>query len=174
MMNRQQRRTAKRQQLRGFHACALGNLATAAMRADQAGQPGTAELFRAAMQGNLALAIISGRNVIVTASDLRCGDDAVLTLIGDDDYQSTGPRGWACAATVAAWARCAVVHASGASAETYREAILGARVKGRVVLIETSSANAMAWADLFVGMPTLLVLPRAGDHPIRPAAGDVH
>jgi hypothetical protein len=173
-MNRQQRRAAERQHKRTFHACKRGNLATAAMMADQAGQPGTAELFRAAMQGNLGLAVITKRDVKVSAADLQRGDDAVLTLIGDDDYQSTGPRGWACASAVAAWAKCAVIHAAGASAETYREAILGARVKGAAVLVETNTANAKAWADLFAGKPTLLVLSRAGDHPIQPAAGDVH
>ncbi|GAN76271.1 hypothetical protein [Acidisphaera rubrifaciens] len=149
--------------------CTPDDLARAVAVAEQAGQPGLAELLRAVRQGKIQLTHVPHRDAEVTARDLPQTGAAVV-LVGDDDYSSTGPAGWRCAATIAAWAEAAVVHAAGATAETYAEAVHAARLLGRCVLIETDAAHAREWAERFPLKPTLVIVPRDGEHPTRPAA----
>ena len=167
--NRRQRR-AEAAKARG--ACTRDNLVRAIIIAEQAGQPGAAELLRAVRRAEIELVNIAHRDAEVTVADLSQTGAAVV-LIGDDDYSSTGPTGWRCADTVTAWAAAAVVHASGATAETYAEAVHAARLLGRCVLIETDAAHAQDWAERFQGKPALIILPRTGVHPVPPTTGEI-
>ncbi|WP_158323030.1 hypothetical protein, partial [Acidisphaera rubrifaciens] len=141
----------------------------AIVAAEQAGQPGLAELLRAVRRGEMQLVSVGHRDAEITARDLPKTGAAVV-LIGDDDYSSSGPAGWRCADVVAAWAEAAVVHAAGATAETYQEAVHAARFLGRCVLIETDTVHAREWVGRFYQKPTLVIVPRDGVHPARAAA----
>jgi hypothetical protein len=165
-MNRHERRTQKARST--LEACSPENLAKASVMADQAGQAGVAELMREVRRGGLAVFFGSDRMQKVTVEDLDQAQRPTLAVVGDDDYRSTGPAGWRATPTLAAWAAAAVIHAAGASAETYAEAAKVARVKGRAVLIETDTAHVEQWAMVFQSCPVLLVLPRDGAHPVLP------
>ena len=176
-MNRRQRRAEANRHPKPaglFQKCTRENLANAVMVAEQAGQQGTAELLRASMTGGIGLVFTTIRTAPLSAAELGAAKGPVIVVIGDDDYASTGPAGWACAASIAAWAGCAVIHAAGATAETYREAVMGAYLVGSAVLVETDSTHAETWAELFRPKPVLMVLPMDGAHPIMPARGAVH
>jgi len=45
---------------------------------------------------------------------------------------------------------------------------------GRAALIETDTAHAREWAELFRGKPALIIQPRdGGAHPVAPARGAI-
>ena len=99
--------------------------------------------------------------------------------MGDDDYATTGPDGWACAAKLRTWAAFAVVHGTGAKREHYTMAACMVAKVGRLLLIETSSDGAQQWAAfLHERSPPLtfmgLLPPAPGSHPVMPAKGDLH
>jgi beta-phosphoglucomutase-like phosphatase (HAD superfamily) len=165
-MNRAHRRAAKARST--LEACTPENLAKAAVVADQAGQPGVAELMREVRRGGLALFFSSDRKQTVTVAELNQAALPTVVVVGDDDYSSSGPAGWRCSAALAEWAAAAVIHAAGATAGTYAEAAKAARLLGRAVLIETDTAHAAAWAEVFQGRPVLIVAPTTGPHPILP------
>ena len=172
-MNRHQRRAdAARGRAKPITSklarCKATDLARAIVAAEQAGQPGVAALLREVAAGRIALFSVDSRNGVFDANQLNGCKLPVVAVVGDDDYRSTGPAGWKYAATIASWARCGVIHAAGATAGTYGEAIRGALVHGRAVLVETNSAHAADWAAMFIGKPALLILPRKGAHPIAP------
>ena len=171
-MNRAQRRAAKGKA--NYQACTPENLAHASVAADQAGQPGVAELMRELRRGGLAVIFDSNRDQPVSVEELNEAQLPTLAVIGDDDYRSTGPSGWRATPTLAAWAAAAVIHAAGASAESYAEAAKAARVLGRAVLVETDTAHVEQWAMVFSGRPVLLVLPKDGPHPIMPERSAIH
>jgi beta-phosphoglucomutase-like phosphatase (HAD superfamily) len=142
--------------------------------ADQTGQPGVAELMRQVRRGGLALFFSSDRKQTVTVTELNQAALPTVVVVGDDDYSSSGPAGWRCSAAIAEWAAAAVIHAAGATAESYGEAAKAARLLGRAVLIETDTAHALAWAKVFEGRPVLVVAPTTGPHPILPPRSAVH
>jgi hypothetical protein len=171
-MNRQQRR-AQAAQCRRFGTiarfnCTPDNVAKAIVAAVQCGQPGVAELLRHVRSGDIQIVQVESRDADIATADLIIVDRPAVALVGDDDYRSTGPKGWRSATTISAWARSAVIHAAGATADTYREAVRGAHVTGRCALIETDAAHADAWAGVFTGKPVLVILPRDGVHPVMP------
>ena len=165
-MNRHQRRAAKARSI--LQACKPDDLANAAAMADQAGQPGVAELMREVRRGGIAVCFNSDRKRKMTVAELNQAARPTIVVVGDDDYSSSGPSGWRCSATIADWAAAVVVHAAGADAESYAEAAKAARLLGRAVIIETDTAHAKDWATVFKGRPVLLVLPKSGPHPIVP------
>jgi hypothetical protein len=171
-MNRAERRATKAQSV--LQACTPDNLAKAAVAAEQAGQPGVAELMREVRRGGLAVFFSSDRQQVVTLAELNQAVRPTVVVVGDDDYQSTGPSGWRCSAVVSEWAAAAVVHAAGATAESYSEAVRAARLLGRAVLIETDTAHAEEWALVFEPKRVLLVLPKTGPHPILPPRSALH
>jgi len=140
-----------------------------------AGAGHTAELLRAVRRGEIALIQPQNRAVMVSLSTLKRSPRPVLVVVGDDDYQSTGPSGWACFPALLRWARAAIVHGTGADVESYRWAIAMARATGRGLLIETSSVFALTWREAFRTArnpaPTLTLVPRNGVHPVMPARG---
>jgi hypothetical protein len=178
-MNRHERRASSKgaKQARAdesIASCAPEKLISVAIGLDQAGHPGMAQIFREMAIGGFAAILNVQRDEKFTQAELGAANRPTLVVLGDDDYQSTGPDGWRCSATVASWAACAVIHASSANAETYQQAILAARTMGRCVLIETDSAHAEAWLDLFPTKPTLTILPTNGAHPAAPPKGSIH
>lgn len=177
-MNRHQRRAAKaRRQIGGtgvFKACSSEQLARASMIADQAGQPGVAEILREVRRGGLAAGFCRRREEPLHLRDLERSSTPMVFVIGDDDYRSTGPAGWRCADTLARWARAAVIHAAAATPESYGEAVRAARMLGRAVLVETDMAHMMQWAELFRDRPVLVILATDGLHPMVPAREAVH
>jgi hypothetical protein len=172
-MNRAYRRAAKAQGI--HHDLMPDNLARLVVAAEQAGQPGYAELLREVRHGGLALIGGFDRHAAMTVADLNRAARPTVVLVGDDDYQSTGPRGWSSATTIADWAECAVVHAAASTAVSYAAAAAAARLRGRAVLIETSTAFAYEWEALFSRKHVLLVLPKNGrPHPVMPAREAMH
>ena len=102
----------------------------------------------------------------------------IVVIVGDDDYATTGPDGWACADKLRAWASFAIVHGTGAQRQHYEMAAVMATDVRRLLFIETSSAGAQQWAGFlrertpelrFMGL-----LPSDGPHPVMPAKGDLH
>jgi hypothetical protein len=171
-VNRHQRRAQKARST--FQSCKPDDLAKAAVAADQAGQPGIAELMRQVRRGGLAIVFVSDRDDPVTVDDLNEAERPTVVVVGDDDYRATGPSGWRATPTLVAWAAAVVVHAAGATADSYAEAAKAARELGRAVLIETDSAHAERWAIVFRACPVLLVLTRDGAHPVMPPRSAVH
>ena len=128
--------------------------------------PHTLPLLRAAASGALHL-IVPGRDAGLHPGRMA-GDRPVCVLLGDDDGTSTGPSGFRCAKAMRKWARGAIVHAAGGEPEHYALAAYGALLCERMVLVETTTQYADAWARLFAGrMPVTLIRPRDGKpHPI--------
>jgi len=100
----------------------------------------------------------------------------IIILIGDDDGESTGPAGWACAKHLRCWGKSAMVHAAGGLAEHYETAVSGAMTARRYILVETTSEHRAAWERLLApGMPVLSIRPDEGSsHPISPAAREAN
>jgi hypothetical protein len=86
-----------------FHRCTRENLSCAIALLHQVGQPHHAEMFRAVLAKEIALAFIPGRK---SPWDGRAipGDRPTVSVIGDDDYASTGPSGWRAARGAVSWA----------------------------------------------------------------------
>lgn len=171
-MNRHQRRAIAAQNHPPRMECTAANINRAIAFAEQSGQPGVAELYRAVLAGDFGLVPITRRDMQIATADLAA-PVPMLILIGDDDYASTGPAGWQCSSILAQWAHAAVIHASGATAETYREGVKAARICRRAVLVETSTDKASAWAELFRPKPVLLILPSDGPHPVMPSKAEL-
>lgn len=98
-----------------------------------------------------------------------------IVVLGDDDYQSTGPFGWPGWRRLKYWPRMGLIHATGADARSYQLAITIALVQMKLVLIETDTAHAQVWADALFKQRVRAVglLPRDGDHPVMPDKGEV-
>jgi hypothetical protein len=178
-MNRHERRASSKgaKQARvneSVASCEPEKLISVAVGLDQAGHPGMAQIFREMAIGGFAAILNVQRGEKFTQAELNAANRPTLVVLGDDDYQSTGPDGWRCSATVASWAACALIHASSDNAESYQQAVIAARTMGRCVLIETDSAHAEAWGDIFPDKPTLTILPTNGAHPVAPAKESVH
>jgi len=105
-------------------------------------------------------------------------DRPVVCILGDDDYATTGPAGWACAGRVRAWAAGAIVHGTGGQPWHYDGAANTAMQVRRLVFIETSSDAAQLWAAFLrertPALPFMGLLPPDGAHPVMPAKGGLH
>lgn len=126
-------------------------------------------LYRAARDGLLNI-IHPGRGAQVPSKMLERPGRPVLVLIGDDDDQSTGPSAWACGLRVRRWAQAGMIHAAGGEAHHYENALAGALLTGRFLLVETSMVHHAAWKNfLDTKVPVLNVISRTGVHPAPPA-----
>lgn len=122
--------------------------------------PGRVELLRAVRSGSINL-MEGDRQSAAPMKALEQSTRPVVFVIGDDDYASTGPAGWAAWQRLSYWARFAMVHATGADAPSYRLAIGMALLHGRMLLIETE----------FGACPRLGCGPAQAEYPGgRPAA----
>ena len=135
-------------------------------------------LLRRVMQGEMNLCWPQRDTVQPPFYRLGKSRLPLVIIIGDDDYQTTGPDGWACAAKLLTGAAFAIVHGTGGKPEHYAMAGEMATQVRRLLLIETSSEAAQTWAGfLFERTPRLSVLgilPPDGAHPVMPGKGDLH
>ena len=140
-----------------------------------AGAGHLAELLRAVRRDEIAFVQPVDRAALVSMSALKRAPRPVLVVVGDDDYHSTGPGGWACATRLLRWSQWTCIHASGAEVGQYRAIVAATVLHGRALLIETSSAQAENWAAaLSAANPyarRCLILPCTGPHPIVPDRG---
>jgi hypothetical protein len=145
----------------------------AVVAAAAAGAEHMAELLRFVRRGAIALVQPVDRAALVSMSMLKRAPRPVLVVIGDDDYASTGPEGWACAKRLLRWCRWVCIHASGAEVAQYRAIATATMLHCRGLLIETSSAQAENWAAaLSAANPYprgCFILPRNGLHPVAPS-----
>jgi hypothetical protein len=123
--------------------------------------------LRASREGRINLAIAS-RGGDISIGQLKRSPRPILVVIGDDDYASTGPVGWPIARKLFRWARHVVIHATGADDTSYRLAVEMAVTVRRLVLVETSSDCAGAWAAACrqAHIPALALMPANGQHPL--------
>lgn len=127
------------------------------------------------LPGVCGLVGIPGRATAFPAAKLAALRKPAIVLIGDDDDAASGPLTWRCAKQAGCWAAAVMVHGAAAKAEHYHAAIGAAALARRVLLIETSSAHAMAWGRFLAHPRTLLVQPPPGvQHPAPRASGDLH
>lgn len=131
-----------------------------------------AELLRAVRRGSICT-IEPRRDAIVSMRILKTAARPALVLVGDDDYATTGPDGWATLPNLLKWARGAMVHGTGATIESYQTAIGMTLVHRHFVLVETSSARVQEWGERFISrrIPVVGLLPTNGAHPLPPARG---
>jgi len=145
---------------------------------EQMGDGYMTELVRPASRGDLNLMVLSRGTVQPPFYRLAKKCRPIVALVGDDDYQTTGPDGWTCADKLRTWAAFAVVHGTGAKREHYAMAAAMVAKVGRLLLIETSSEGAQQWAGfLRERTPPLMfmgLLPPEGAHPVMPAKGELH
>jgi hypothetical protein len=131
-------------------------------------------VIRAAADGLIAAVNISDPSAKWPERELARFRRPVLLIVADDlepERPSTPPSGWRCARMLRAWAKSAIVHGAGGEAEHYRLVVVAALTTGRAVMVETSSTCAVPWAEFLFPLPTLLILPRSGPHPIMPERG---
>ena len=130
---------------------------------------GFAELLRAAASGRIAFTVVTNHRDVWTPRSLKVSLPTVV-LIGDDASDSRDPNEWRCAISAIAWARCAIVHGTGAQGWHYREAIAGAIRLGRCLFVETDSAHVAAWVAALAPrqIPVLSIVPTpgTGSHPV--------
>lgn len=145
------------------------------VHASALGLPGRVELLRAVRGGAINLLEI-GRQSAAPVRTLERSLRPVVMVLGDDDYASTGPSGWAAWQRLSYWARTAMVHATGADAASYRLAIGMALAHRRFLLIETDSAHAHDWGAALHkrNIPAIGLVPPDGAHPVMPPRGGMH
>jgi hypothetical protein len=129
--------------------------------------PGRVELLRAVRAGAINLVEIE-RRADAPMRAIENSPRPVIMLLGDDDYRSTGPAGWAAWQRLSYWARGAMVHATGADVPSYRLALGLAVVQRRFLMIETDSAHAHDWGSALHrrNIPALGLVPPDGTHPV--------
>ncbi len=146
--------------------------------AEMAGAGFYIPLLRRVMQGEISVCWPQRATVQPPFYRLSKLGRPLVVIVGDDDYATTGPGGWACADKLRTWATFAVVHGAGGKPEHYEMAAEMAVQVRRLLLIETSSEAAQDWAAyLFERSPKLPfmgVLPPDGPHPVMPDKGQVH
>ena len=136
--------------------------------------PGRVELLRAVRRGEITL-VACDRQGMPPRRVLKASGRPLIAVIGDDDYRSTGPTGWAATRRLLYWARAGMIHATGADVRSYRTAIGMALVSWRFLLVETDSAHLDEWSGALHkhGVPFLGLRPPKGSHPVAPDRGRV-
>ncbi len=100
-----------------------------------------------------------------------------LALLGDDDHSPLdGPDSWPIAPRVLRWARFVVIHGGAGRPEHYEHVLSLTAVHRRVVMVECSSANILAWQTAAeqwaVGARGLTLQPLSGcPHPSLDRSG---
>jgi hypothetical protein len=136
---------------------------------EQLSSPGHATLFRAVRDRQINLIVVV-RNTSISDEALNRSQKPMVVLLGDDDGASRGPAGFRSWRRLKSWAGCGLIHAAAADVETYTVVVTMAVLLGRLLLIETTSAQEPAWAEALqaAGIPAVGVLPRGGVHPMSP------
>lgn len=153
-------------------------IAAMIVQAEQAGAGFYAPLLRRVMRGEVNACLPMRDTSMPPLYRLGRKGRPVVVILGDDDYATTGPDGWACAAKVREWAARAIVHGTGGQPWHYDAAADMAMQVRRLLLIETSSAGAQQWAAFLhertPALPFVGLLPPDGAHPVMPMKGEVH
>lgn len=149
------------------------------VQAEQAGVGFYAPLLRRVMLGELNICLPQRDTAMPPLWRLGKKGRPVVCILGDDDYATTGPAGWACAGKVRAWAAGAIVHGTGGQPWHYDGAADTAMKVRRLMFIETSSDAAQLWAAFLrertPALPFMGLLPPApGSHPVMPDKGGLH
>jgi hypothetical protein len=135
------------------------------------GMVGQVELYRACREGRINL-ISLRRDTPLPRQLLRGSQRPLCVIVGDDDYCSTGPSGWACTPRLLRWCASAIVHATGADVASYQTAVVATVGCARLALIETDNAHGETWARAFLTaqprMPILWLRVPDGRHPVMP------
>ena len=139
-------------------------------RASTVSHAGHLALLRAARDGIVDMAFMD-RLAEAPIKALERAVRPAIVVVGDDDYASTGPAGWTAWQRLKYWGRGALVHATGADAWSYQLAIEMAQTLSKVLLIETDTAHAQAWADALRKhrIRAIGLVPPSGTHPVLPA-----
>lgn len=136
------------------------------------------ELLRPSSRGELNLIVPMRHTAQPPLYRMSKRGRPIVVVVGDDDYRTTGPDGWACADRLRSWASFACIHGTGGKPEHYAMAAIMAAEVRRLLFIETSSAGAQQWAGfLRERTPPLTfmgLLPPDGAHPVMPAKGELH
>jgi len=148
-------------------------------RGEQAGAGFYTPMLQRVMRGELNVCLPQRDTAMPPLWRLGKKGRPVVCILGDDDYATTGPAGWACAGKVRAWAGGAIVHGTGGQPWHYDGAADTAMQVRRLLFIETSSAGAQQWAAFLrertPALPFMWLLPPApGSHPGMPSRGEVH
>ncbi len=143
-----------------------------------AGFPGREALYRLVRQRRL-LVMECTRDAVFSIKLLKAQTKPVVVLLGDDDYQTTGPSAWVSLPKLLRWAKRGVLHATGGDARTYEMAASLAMVCRRLILVETSSAAMAEWGRAFTAarpsVPFVGIVPPAGEaHPVIPDRSAQH
>lgn len=110
-----------------------------------AGAIHTAELLEVAKRGYIRLCSVF-RGAKPPLGFKASGAVPLVIVLGDDDRQSTGPAGWACASDAIQMARCAVLHSClGTAGQGHLVATMATSL-GTCLLVETDPEHAGAWA----------------------------
>lgn len=155
-------------------------LADLAVKATQAGADWHLPLFRAALRGELAFAIVppGARLPLRMLDPVRHSLPLVVVLSGDG-LVPAGLGDFAQAHRLLRWARFILLHGAGGEAFHYEVATEAARQTGRVLVVETTSGLLPAWIALRLRLaadtPSLVVATKPGViHPCEAApAGTV-
>lgn len=136
------------------------------------GLVGRVELLRAVRRGEIGT-VEPRRDAVVPIKVLERSLRPLIAIIGDDDYDSTGPGQWPATRRLFRWARGAMIHATGADVPSYQMAIGMALQCRRLLLIETDSAHAREWSEALLArhIPFIGLRPPAGSHPVMPPTG---
>jgi hypothetical protein len=135
------------------------------------GQTGCVTLLREGVRAGLINAVFVDRYAEAPMRKLKRSARPTCVVLGDDDYQSTGPLAWTSFMRLSHWAKGALIHASGGDAPSYRMAIRMTLQHQRLLLVETSSAMADTWAAALNkrGIRPVGLLPSdGGPHPVLP------
>ena len=126
-------------------------------------------LFAAADADAIDLLVLTEVAARWPARHVRLTERPTVALVGDDPgtpYGLGGPCAWRCAPALRSWRQAAIVHGAGGESAHYAEAIIAAHTIGRIVFVETTSANAPSWVDFLACETTLLIKPKDGPHPL--------
>ena len=155
---------ARRRGLCPVSAAAMNHVMSSIAERDRFAEP----VMLAAASGDIDLICMDDPQVPWPTRHLRESKKPTVVIVGDDTGNpggQGGPSVWRCTPKAAAWAAGAIIHGAGGQPEHYAEAVLGATLLKRVILVETTSAHALAWRDAIGCARTLMILCR-DTHPI--------
>jgi hypothetical protein len=140
----------------------------------QAGEAHHAVWLAAAQRGEIAaLQIEPGARIPLRMLDVQPDQRPLLILLCGDGASPVGPDGFPQARRILRWARAIILHGAGAEPGHYATAVASARMTGRAVLVETTTAHLPAWRAMRDRVaektPTLVIDTRPGEpaHPIN-------
>lgn len=138
---------------------------------EQLGAIGTAHLLRASKVGRICLWPITSSSSAAKFKRFALATQhrPSVVLVGDDDGQDRGPKGFPLAQRAVAWSRFILLHSAAAELFHYEIAIRAAARHGRALVVECCSATLPAWEHLVRSAPhqpaTLTVIPGDQPHP---------